>query len=267
MVGRRTVIIGAGVVGAALADELSALGWTDIVVLDQGDLPATGGSTSHAPGLVFQASGSKVLTELATYTVEKFVDLQHEGQSCFLQVGGLEVATTPERLAELHRRHGWLTSWGVEAEVVDADRCVELHSLVDRDLVLGGLWCPTDGLAKALWAVEAQIERAKARGVTFLARHEVTDIVVEDGQVTAVVTDQGEFPADVVVSCAGIWGPKVAALVGLDLPLTPLAHQLAWTGSIPELAGQTQEAVRPILRHQESGLYYRDRYEGLVIGY
>jgi len=267
MAGRRTVIIGAGVVGAALADELSALGWTDITVVDQGDLPLTGGSTSHAPGLVFQASGSKVLTEMARYTVEKFLSLQHEGQPCFLQVGGLEVATTPERLAELHRRHGWLTSWGVEAEIVDADRCVELHSLVDRGQILGGLWCPTDGLAKALWAVEAQIERAKARGVRFLGRHEVTDITVEDGRVTAVVTDQGELAADIVVSCAGIWGPKVAALVGLDLPLTPLAHQLASTSAIPELEGQTQEAVRPILRHQESGLYYRDQFDGLTIGY
>lgn len=267
MVGRRTVIIGAGVVGAALADELSALGWSDIVVLDQGNLPATGGSTSHAPGLVFQASGSKVLTDLARYTVEKFVSLEHEGQSCFLQVGGLEVATTPERLAELHRRHGWLTSWGVEAEMVDVDRCVELHSLVDPDQILGGLWCPTDGVAKALWAVEAQIERAKGRGVRFLARHEVTDIRVEDDQVVGVVTNHGELPADVVVSCAGIWGPKVAALVGLDLPLTPLAHQLAWTTPIPELAGQAEEVVRPILRHQEHGLYFRDNFDGLTIGY
>lgn len=267
MAGQRTVIIGAGVVGAALADELSALGWSDITVLDQGDLPATGGSTSHAPGLVFQASGSKVLTELATYTVEKFVDLQHEGASCFLQVGGLEVATTPERLAELHRRHGWLTSWGVEAEVVGPERCVELHPLVDPDLVLGGLWCPTDGLAKAVWAVDAQIERAKARGVVFHGRHEVTDITVEDGRVTTVVTDKGEYPADIVVSCAGIWGPKVAALVGLGLPLTPLAHQLAWTSAIPGTEGEAREAVRPILRHQESGLYYRDNHEGIGIGY
>ena len=101
----------------------------------------------------------------------------------------------------------------------------------------------------------------------FLPRHEVADIVVEDGQVTAVVTNHGELPADVVVSCAGIWGPKVAALVGLDLPLTPLAHQLAWTGAIPALAGQEQEAIRPILRHQESGLYYRDQFDGIGIGY
>ena len=41
MTGPRVVIIGAGVVGAALADELSSRGWDDITVLDQGPLPLT----------------------------------------------------------------------------------------------------------------------------------------------------------------------------------------------------------------------------------
>ncbi|MET7391929.1 FAD-dependent oxidoreductase [Dactylosporangium sp. NPDC005572] len=267
MTGPRTVIIGAGVVGAALADELSARGWTDVTVVDQGDLPATGGSSSHAPGLVFQTNGSRTMTQMARYTVEKFVRLRHEGRSCFLQVGGLEVATTAERLAELHRRHGWVTAWGVDARLVDPDECVRLYPLLDRDRVLGGLFVPTDGLAKALWAVEAQIELAKARGVRFLARHEVLDIRAEAGRVAGVVTDRGELPADVVVCCAGIWGPKVAALAGMNLPLTPLAHQLAWTGPVPGLEGQAEEAVRPILRHQDADLYYRDRYDRLGIGY
>src|SRR5919201_881409 len=71
MVGPRVVVIGAGVVGAALADELSLRGWDDITVLDQGPLPAPGGSSSHAPGLVFQTNPSKTMTELARYTVAK----------------------------------------------------------------------------------------------------------------------------------------------------------------------------------------------------
>ena len=113
MPGPRVVIIGAGVVGAALVDELTARGWDDVTILDQGELPAPGGSTSHAPGLVFQASASKTMTELARYTVEKLCSLEVDGLPCFLQVGGLEVATTPERVAELHRRAGWLSAWGV----------------------------------------------------------------------------------------------------------------------------------------------------------
>ncbi|AJE81856.1 putative dehydrogenase [Streptomyces albus] len=267
MAGPRVVIIGAGVVGAALADELSHRGWTEITVVDQGPLPATGGSSSHAPGLVFQANPSKTMTEMARCTVEKFLALEVDGESCFQQVGGLELATTAERLAELHRRQGWLTSWGVESRVVGPEECLRLHPLVDRERVLGGLHVPTDGLARALPAVAAQIRRAEERGVRFLARHEVLDIRSEEGRVTAVVTDRGEFPAEIVVCCAGIWGPKIARMAGTELPLTPLAHQLARTGPIPALAGQEREAVRPILRHQEADLYYRDRWDRLDIGY
>lgn len=267
MAGPRVVIIGAGVVGAALADEISERGWTEVTVVDQGPLPATGGSSSHAPGLVFQTNSSKTMTEMARYTVEKFCSLDVDGKPCFLQVGGLEVATTPERLTELRRRHGWLAAWGIEGRLLSPDECVEHHPLVNRDRVLGGLHVPTDGLAKAVLAVEAQIRRATGRGVRFLARHEVLDVQQSEGRVTGVLTDQGEIPADIVVCCAGIWGPKIARMVGMNLPLTPLAHQLAWTGPVPALAGQTEEAVRPILRHQDADLYYRDRFDGIGIGY
>ncbi|WP_055532445.1 GcvT family protein [Streptomyces graminilatus] len=267
MAGPRVVIIGAGVVGAALADEISARGWTEVTVVDQGPLPATGGSSSHAPGLVFQANSSKTMAELARYTVEKFCSLDVDGKPCFLQVGGLEVATTPERLTELHRRHGWITAWGIESRLLTAEECAAQHPLLNPERVLGGLLVPTDGLAKAVLAVEAQIRRATERGVSFLPRHEVLDVRQTDGRVTGVVTDQGEIPADIVVCCAGIWGPKIARMVGLNLPLTPLAHQLAWTGPVPALAGQTEEAVRPILRHQDADLYYRDRFDAIGIGY
>jgi dimethylglycine oxidase len=267
MTSPKVVVIGAGVVGAALADELTARGWSDVTVVDQGPLYATGGSSSHAPGLVFQCNGSKAMSDFARYTVEKTASLRLDGQPCLLQLGGLEVATTPERLAELHRRHGWLMSWGVEASVLDPDECVALYSLLDRDVVLGGLHTPTDGIVKAVRAVEAQAGRAQENGARLLERHEVLDILSEGGRVTGVRTDQGDLPADIVVCCAGIWGPKVTRMVGMTLPLTPLAHQFAWTSPVPALAGQTAEAVRPILRHQDHDLYYRERGDVIGVGY
>ena len=105
--GPRVVVIGAGIVGCALADELTERGWTDLTVLEQGDLFATGGSSSHAPGLVFQTNPCRTMTEFAKYTVAKYGALDLDGKRCFRQVGGLEVATRPERLADLKRRHGW----------------------------------------------------------------------------------------------------------------------------------------------------------------
>jgi glycine cleavage system aminomethyltransferase T/glycine/D-amino acid oxidase-like deaminating enzyme len=258
----RVVIIGAGVVGAALAEELSARGWSDVTVVEQGPLPAAGGSSSHAPGLVFQTNAALAMSRLARYTVEKLLAL-----NCFQQVGSLEVATTGERLAELHRRHGWATAWGIEARVLDPDEAVRHNDLLDRDRILGALHVPTDGVAAAVAAVEAQLRIAADRGVRFLERHEVRDIRVTGDRVSAVVTDRGELAADIVVCCAGIWGPRVARMVGMNLPLTPLAHQLAWTDPLAALKGQDREIIRPILRHQGADLYFRERYDRLGIGY
>src|SRR5687768_14789378 len=43
------VVIGAGIVGASVAYHLAQRGWKDVVVVDQGSIPDTGGSTTHAP--------------------------------------------------------------------------------------------------------------------------------------------------------------------------------------------------------------------------
>lgn len=266
MIGPRVVVIGAGVVGAALVDELSLRGWDGIVLLDQGALPAPGGSTSHAPGLVFQANSSKTMTQLARYTVEKLCTLSTGEGPCFLQVGGLEVATSPERVVELTRRAGWLAAWGVEHELLDAAATYERYPLLDPAAVLGGLYTPTDGIAKSVRAVDAQVARAASNGVQVRERHEVLEVLVEDGHVSGVRTDHGDIDADIVVCCAGIWGPKVAAMAGMTLPLTPLAHQLAWT-TARTVSGAGNEAVLPILRHQDHDLYYRERFDAIDIGY
>ncbi|MET9197687.1 FAD-dependent oxidoreductase [Streptomyces olivaceus] len=262
----RVVVIGAGIVGCSLADELTARGWTDVTVLEQGPLPAPGGSSSHAPGLVFRTSPSRTLTTFARYTVEKFASLTADGLPCFQQVGGLELATTPERLADLHRRAGYAASWGVRGEIVGAARCRELWPLLDESVVLGGFHTPEDGLARALHASRAQLDRATARGARALDRHTVTGIEREDGRVTAVVTDRGAFPADHVVCAAGFWGPVVGRMAGVDVPLQPLAHQYARTGPLPGLRGATAEATKPILRFQDRDLYFREHGDRLGIG-
>ncbi|MET3807264.1 glycine cleavage system aminomethyltransferase T/glycine/D-amino acid oxidase-like deaminating enzyme [Nakamurella sp. UYEF19] len=261
------VIIGGGIVGASLADEITERGWTNVTVVDGGPLPVSGGSTSHAPGVVFQTNGTKVMTDFAQYTVDKFSRLTYQGDPCYLAVGGLEIATTPERAVELQRRLGYAHSWGVEgARLMDPEEVVRTWDLLESSTIHGGLFVPNDGIAKAVRAVGAQLDRAVSRGATVLARHEVLDILTSGNKVTGVRTDQGDLPADIVVCCAGIWGPKVAAMVGQTLGLTPLAHQFVWTDTVRDLAGRTTESIRPVLRHQDADLYYRENGTGLGIG-
>ncbi|GDY51291.1 hypothetical protein SVIO_019140 [Streptomyces violaceusniger] len=113
------------------------------------------------------------------------------------------------------------------------------------------------------------MERATSHGARFLDRHTVTAIEREGGRVTAVVTDRGTFPADIVVSAAGFWGPLIGAMAGVPVPLQPLAHQYAKTGPLPELAGVNDprtEASKPILRFQDRDLYYREHTDRIGIG-
>lgn len=265
----RVVIIGAGIVGCSLADELTGRGWTDVTVVEQGPLFTTGGSSSHAPGLVFRTNTSRTLTELGDYTVRKFSELALDGTPCFRPVGGLELATTQERHDDLRRKSGLATSWGIRSELLSADDCTELWPTVDGEQILGGLYTPDDGLATALRAGEAQARRASERGAMFLAHHTVLDIERRDGRVSAVVTDHGAVPADIVVSAAGFWGPTIGRMVDVDIPLLPMAHQYAKTTQLPELVGlndEHTEARRPILRHQDADLYFREHGDRLGIG-
>jgi glycine cleavage system aminomethyltransferase T/glycine/D-amino acid oxidase-like deaminating enzyme len=265
----RVVVIGAGIVGCALADELTVRGWTDVTVLEQGDLFTTGGSSSHAPGLVFQTNGDKTMTEFAKYTVAKYSGLTLDGKWCFQQLGGLEVATTPERLQDLKRRHGWAQSWGVRSFLRSPDECARLHPLLDSAKVLGGFHIPSDGLAKPLRAAEAQARRAIDRGAKFLEHQKVTGIERSGGRVTGVTTETDRFRADVVVSCAGMWGPLIGELVDLTVPLVPMAHQYAKSTPLPVLDGHNDElteAGRPILRHQDADLYFREHVDRIGVG-
>ena len=262
----KIVIIGGGIVGCSLADELTERGETDVTVIEQGPMPAPGGSTSHAPGLVQKVTANKTLAIMADQTIQKLLSVEHEEGPGFYQVGSLEVATTPERYKELFRRLSWLKAYGFEAEIVTPERAAELHPVLDPTKILGAIYCPTDGLAKAVRAVQGLQRLAEGRGAVFKDRHEVIAIEHENGKVTGVTTDKGFFPADIVVSCAGIWGPKVGRMFGMAKAFQPLAHQLAWTDDIPSLADQTEEITIPIMRHQEKDLYYRQRFNGMGIG-
>ena len=253
------VIVGAGIVGCSVAEHLARLGWRDVVILDQGPLFEAGGSTSHAPGLMFQTNPSKTMTDLAKYSVGRYVELELDGRPCGYQVGGIEVAETQERWDDLERKHGLATSWGLESELISPQECAERVPVLDPTRIRGGFYVPTDGIAKAVRACEAMARLAGERGAKFYGETEVTGIEVKDGGVRSVETDRGRVETELVVSCAGMWGPRIGRMVGMKVPLVPMQHQYAWTTPLEELAGETSEVVHPILRHQDFSMYFRQR--------
>lgn len=262
------VVIGAGIVGCSTTYHLAQMGWKNVVVVEQGSLFATGGSTSHAPGLVFQTNSSKTMTQLAKYTVELYSQLRTAEGPAFYPVGGVEVAYTEARMAELRRKLGWAKSWGIEDACLLTPAEVKAKLLlINEAKILGGYFVPSDGIAKALRASEAMANDAIAAGAADFHGHTtVLDIEVVAGQVKAVITDKGRIETDRVLVCAGIWGPQIGRMVGEVIPLTPVQHQYVQTSPIPELAGTTGEVVLPMVRHQDHSMYFRQHGDCWGIG-
>ncbi|WP_423182660.1 FAD-dependent oxidoreductase [Arthrobacter sp. NyZ413] len=282
----RILIIGAGVVGAALADDLTRHGMRSVTVVDRGPLYKTGGSSSHAPGFAFQTTGSPVMSELARRTLDKLDDLDLDGEWILKRVGGLELACDEERMEYLHRRHNLAQSWGIPSRIVSPAECAELFPALDASSVVGGFHTPTDGVVKAVRAVEWQARRAISNGAVFYGHTEVTGFRTEAGRVSGVEVrstppvpgnpSKGQglpegtdfMAADIVVVCAGLWGPGLGKLLGLELPMVPMEHCSASTTELPSLAGCSDavELELPMVRHQGTGSYFRQMGERLAWG-
>jgi glycine cleavage system aminomethyltransferase T/glycine/D-amino acid oxidase-like deaminating enzyme len=265
----QTVIIGAGIVGVSAAYHLTELGVADVLVLEQGPLFETGGSTSHAPGIIFQTNGSRTMCRIAQDSVALYDSLEVDGERCWYGVGGLELATSAERMQELRRRQGFARSYGIEGtELLTPAEAAERSPLLDPSTIVGAYWVPSDGAGKGVKIVEALARRAEAAGVAFEGGVTVTGFDVRAGRVHAVHTDRGSVECERVLLCAGIWGPTVGALAGVPIPLVAVQHQLVWTDPVPELAGLQGDtwAQQPVVRHQDMSLYFRQREDHFGVG-
>ncbi len=256
------VVIGAGIVGNCVVGHLADLGWTGIVQIDKGPLPNPGGSTGHASNFIFPVDHSKEMTFLTADSIAQFKEM-----GVFTESGGIEVARTEERMEELRRRMTSAKSWGIEASLLTPAEVKELVPYVDETVILGGFYTPSVGVVDSLRAGTIMRERAHAKGVfTAAPNTEVTDIEVEDGRVAAVVTDKGRVATDHVVVACGVWSPRIAAMAGATIPLTPAVHQMIDVGPIEMLQETGGEIAYPIVRDMDTFCYERQTAGSMEVG-
>ncbi|MDA1283876.1 MAG: FAD-dependent oxidoreductase [Proteobacteria bacterium] len=269
----RIIIVGSGITGASTAYHLAKLGWKDITVLDQGPLFETGGSTSHAPGGVFQTNPSRMMFKFAQYTVGLLSSLEFEGKPCYHAVGGIEVSKTKERHEDLYRKLGLAHSYGLsEAKIITPEEILKMSPYIDPEKIYGGYYVPTDGLAVPVRAVQAMAQYVIDQGAgNFIGNTAVTGFKISNNQIQGVETENGFYEADIVLIATGIWSPKMGRLAGISLPLVPCEHQMAWLEPFEELKdfkADIKEALvkHALVRHQDYSLYFRQWNDTYVIG-
>jgi heterotetrameric sarcosine oxidase gamma subunit len=249
-------------VGNSVVHHLALLGWRDLVLADKGPMPNPGGSTGHASNFIFPVEYSKMMSELTRDSTAQYQDL-----GVFTRSGGIEVARTGERMAELRRRCTQARAWGIPAELVTPDEVKKLVPYLEESVILGGAHFPATGVVDSLRAGTLMREAAQRSGaLAVLAGTEVHGIAVEGGRVRSVATSAGEIETGNVVICCGVWSPRVAAMAGARLALTPVVHQMISVGPIALFAGAPGEISYPIVRDVDTGMYERQHGGDMEVG-
>ena len=256
------VVIGAGIVGNAVVAHLAEKGWRSIVQIDKGPLPDPGGSTGHASNFIFPVDHSKEIAQLTLDSMR-----QYEKLGVQTTCGGIEVARTAERMEELRRRMASAKSWGVEAELISPAQVRELVPFISTEPILGAFYTPSVSVVDSLQAGTLFRQAALDRGaLTTAANTEVLGIDTARGRVTGVRTDRGDIATDTVVVACGVWSPRIAAMAGATIPLTPAVHQMIDVGPIPVLEETRTEIAFPIVRDMDTFMYERQNGGDLEIG-
>ena len=214
-------IIGSGVVGTAIARELSQYG-LKTVLLERAEDVSQGASKANS-GIVhggYSAKHGTLKGALCAQGNRMYDELQDELHFGLRRCGSLVVAfddtdlETIEGLLENGRQNG---ARGLKLLGAREVRAMEPNS---SDGIKGALYCSTAGVTSPYELTIALAENAVANGVTLLLQHEVT--AIEAGSPFRVHAGDKVIEAEFVVNAAGVRSDQVARMVGIDdFEITP----------------------------------------------
>ncbi|HEY5632861.1 MAG TPA: FAD-dependent oxidoreductase [Burkholderiaceae bacterium] len=261
----QVVIVGGGVAGCSTAYHLTAMGRSDVVLIEQGKL--TCGTTWHAAGLVGQMRPNRNMTRMSRYGIDLYARLEAETglATGWKQCGSVNVARTPERMKTLRKQLALARGFGVECELISPSEAGELFPVMRTDDLQGAIWIPGDGKANPADLTISLAKGARNRGARIFEDCEVIGVDVERGAVSGVRvrTREGEhrIGCEALVNCAGQWARQFGAMAGVNVPLYSAEHFYVVTERIEGV-----HPMLPVMRDPDGYIYYKEEVGGLVMG-
>ncbi|MFN0195081.1 MAG: FAD-dependent oxidoreductase [Aestuariivirga sp.] len=260
----RVVVVGGGVMGVGLLYHLALEGWSDIVLVEKGEL--TSGSTWHAAGQCPHFNGSLNMTKVHVYGTKLYADLERlTGQAVSWHgCGGLRLAVTDEELNWFKYVHGISRLAGYECEIIGPSEISQHHPFLETFGVKAAFRTVHDGHVAPADITNAMAAGARKLGAEIYRRCRVIDIKLLPTGEWRVFTENGNIDCEHVVNAAGSYCDVVAGWTGHLAPIANMLHHYVITEPLKELIDLKLEL--PVVRDPYSHAYLREETNGVLVG-
>ena len=230
----QVVVVGAGIVGCAIAYELARRG-VDVLVIDRREVGQ--GATQASAGVLapyIEAHDRRPLLDLTTRSLDlydEFVARIVEDSDVavqYVRTGTLEIAAEPGDMKRLEEIRAACAERGIDAELFDADTVRQVEPQL-APTVQGGLVVESHGFIGVSDLTAALRRAAAAHGVSF--RTSATATRIEgNGAGLRVATAGDAFACESAVMAAGSWAGHVEIDGASPVPIRPVRGQLLHLG-------------------------------------
>jgi glycine/D-amino acid oxidase-like deaminating enzyme len=252
-----TIIIGAGIVGAACAAECVAEGLSTAIIEAK---IIGGGATAAGMGHLVVMDDSEAQFALTNYSCKLWRELKEhlpasvEYEPC----GTIWVAADDEEMQEVRRKEKYYDGRGVAVEVLDAKALAAAEPNLRHGLA-GGLRVPTDSVIYPPCAAKFFVDQAVSAGAVLYLGKAVQE-VRNDG---VRLSDGTVISAGRIVNAAGSWSPLLTS--GIDvkkrkghLLITDrypkfVRHQLVELGYLKSAHSVTADSVAFNIQPRQTG--------------
>jgi glycine/D-amino acid oxidase-like deaminating enzyme len=221
------VIVGGGVTGTSIAFHLAARGVRDVVVVDKSFVAS--GATGKSSACVRQHYTTAETCRMIRHsldTFERFEDITRGGSCGFRRTGyllGVDERMRPPMEASVALQRGI----GIVTRLVSPVEMREIEPRLAIDDLVAGCYEPDSGYCNPAETAQGFARAARALGARVMEDTEVLAVLTENDHVTGVQTTRGPIHAPRVVNAAGLWGARLGAMVGVDIPITVCRHKIS----------------------------------------